>query len=89
MKSEKKLKFNDGWCFAIVNGRLAEIYFRKKCGIYAHCYVKRAEFNKGEQKMIDKDIEKYRFIYRGGYYIDKIRGIKHKVPARKKVFHDI
>ena len=58
MKKEIR-KFNSGWCFAVVNGRLAEIYFDKKYGIYGHCYVKRNEFNKKEQKIINLDIKKY------------------------------
>ena len=48
MKLKTKQKFNDGWCFAIVNGRLAEIHFDKKYGIYGHCYVKREKYSKRE-----------------------------------------
>ena len=80
------IKFNDGWCFAIVNGRLAEISFKGRFGIWGHCYVKRKEYNKTEQKMIDSDIKRYQFIYRKGYYIDKLLGIKHRVPPREKIF---
>jgi len=86
---KKKVKFNDGWCFAIVNGRLAEIYFDKKYGIYGHCYVKKREYTKRERKMIDSDIKKYRFIYRKGYYINKKLGIKQKIPHIVKVFPEI
>ncbi len=89
MKPEKKLKFNDGWCFAIINGRLAEISFHKKYGIYGHCYVRRGEYGKREQKMIDADIKKCRFIYRKGYYIDKLTGIKSKAPKIDEVFPEI
>lgn len=35
------------WCFAIINNKLAEIYFEKKKGkikIEGHCYVKKEEF---------------------------------------------
>ncbi|MBU4331672.1 hypothetical protein KKD19_02460 [Patescibacteria group bacterium] len=61
------------WCFAIINNRLAEIYFdRDKKGnpkFEGHCYVKRSEFKtKVEQKAIDEDITKYRFSYRKGEY---------------------
>ena len=73
---EKTIKFNDSWCFAIVNGRLAEIYFKKKYGIYGHCYIKKREYNKTEQRMIDTDIKKCQFIFRKGYYFDKKRGTK-------------
>ncbi len=88
--AEKKPRFNDGWCFAIVNSRLAEIYFKKKYGIYGHCYVKREEYNsKREQKMIDKDIKENKFIYRKGYYIDKLTGVKSKAPKIDEVFPEI
>lgn len=88
-KFRPKTKFNSGWCFAIVNGRLAEISFDSKYGIYAHCYVKREEYNKREQKMIDADIKKYLFIYRKGYYIDKLTGIKSRAPNPEEVFPEI
>ncbi len=35
------------WCFAIVNNRLAEIYFEEKKGktkIIGYCYVKEEEY---------------------------------------------
>ncbi len=67
------MRFNTGWCFAKINGRLAEIYFNKKDGIFGYCYIKREEYTKREQKMIDSDIKKHQFIYRKGYYIDKKR----------------
>ena len=82
----KHVKFNDGWCFAKVNGRLAEIHFNKKYGVYAHGYVNRKEFNKREQKMIDADIKKCQFAYRNGYYFDKLRGTKTKAPKPEEVF---
>lgn len=61
------------WCFAIINGRLGEIYFEKKKNdqikFLGHCYVKREEFKtKQEQKCINKDIKKTRVIYRNGKY---------------------
>lgn len=71
-KMEKKTKFNDEWCFAIVNNRLAEIHFKKGSYIWAHCYVDRSKFSKKEQKMIDKDIKKCVFSYRKGFYNKKI-----------------
>lgn len=68
------------WCFAIVNGRLAEIYFNEtKKGIkfLGHCYVDRSEYKtKREQKWIDKDLVRHRFSYRNknyrGYFDNKI-----------------
>jgi hypothetical protein len=89
MKKKNNLKFNNGWSFAIVNSRLAEIHFAKGLGIWAHCYVKRSEFSKGEQKMIDIDIKKCVFSYKKGFYYDKIRKLKCKVPDIKKIFPDL
>ena len=87
--NKKGIKFNSGWCFATMNGRLAEISFDSKYGVYAHCYVKRGEFNKREQKMIDSDIKKYQFTFRNGYYFDKKQGTKQKVVSMYKVFPEI
>lgn len=60
------------WCFAIMNNRLAEIYFEKKKGkpeIIGHCYVEREEYEtKQEQKWIKGDTTKYRFVYKKGKY---------------------
>ncbi|MEK7567610.1 MAG: hypothetical protein AAB513_01665 [Patescibacteria group bacterium] len=79
-KKEIKFKFNfDGWCFAIVNNRLAEVYFdnddkNKKSNIWAHCYVKKSEYKtKREQKMILEDTKKCKFSYRNKKYkrVDK------------------
>lgn len=62
-----------GWCFAIVNNRLAEIYFDKKKNgkpkIWAHCYVKREEYEtKQEQKWIEQDTQRVRVVYRNKKY---------------------
>ena len=67
----------DGWCFAIVNNRLAEIFFenndrKKKSTVWGHCYVKRSEYKtKREQRQIDTDIKKCRFTYRNKKYTRK------------------
>jgi hypothetical protein len=67
-KNETGLK----WCFAVINGKLGEIFFDKnkngKSKIHSHCYIKREEYSKKEQKMIDTDIAKYRFTWRNGVY---------------------
>lgn len=86
-KIAKKVKYNDGWYFAIVNGRLAEIHFNKKYGVYAHGYVERSDFKSNrEQKMIDTDIKKYKLTYRNGYYFDQLNGIKTRAPKPGEVF---
>ena len=61
------------WSFAIVNGRLAEVFFdRSKNGtvkIEGHCYVKMEEYTtKKEQHWIEKDCEKACFVYRNKKY---------------------
>lgn len=60
------------WCFARVNNRLAEIYFKNVKGkpqINAHCYVNRKDYKtKQEQGWIKKDTAKYRITYRKGKY---------------------
>lgn len=61
------------WCFAIVNNKLAEIFFdEKKSGqvkIRGHCYVKLEEYKtKTEQKYIKQDTSKFKFVYRNKKY---------------------
>jgi len=61
------------WCFAIINNRLAEIYFDKdkkgKPKFIGHCYIRKNDFKtKAEQKAIKEDIAKYLFTYRKGKY---------------------
>jgi len=60
------------WCFAIINGRLAELYFEKKSGNIAfigHAYVKKDEFTTlKEQRYIRGDTKIHRFVYRVGVY---------------------
>ena len=60
------------WCFAIINNRLAEIYFEKKnekIKFLGHCYVKEWGFkSKREKAWIKMDIAKMRFKYRAGDY---------------------
>ncbi|GEM_PF-2636468 len=55
------------WSFGIINGRLAEFFFRNlknKSQIQGHGYVKRSKYKtKREQKIIDEDTKKYHFTY--------------------------
>ncbi|MBI4159710.1 hypothetical protein HY504_00930 [Candidatus Wolfebacteria bacterium] len=64
-----------GWCLAIVNGRLAEIYFDeagKKMKLRGHCYVLRKEYTTNqEQRWIDRDTKRYTFTYRNKKYARK------------------
>ena len=69
---------NSGWSFAIVNGKLAEIYFEKIKGrlvFNGHCYIKKSEYKtKKEQNYIESDTNKYIFSFRNGKYKDKNTG---------------
>lgn len=60
------------WCFALVNGRLAEIYFKEGKGrpkIWAHCYIKKEDFKtKREQKQIASDTRRVKVVYRNKQY---------------------
>ena len=60
------------WCFAKINNKLAEVYFEEKQGemkIFSHCLVKKSEYKtKKELNWIDKDIKKFRIIYKKGKY---------------------
>lgn len=63
------------WCFAVVNEKLAEIYFDKKNNeprIWGHCYVNISEFKiKRELNQIKKDTKKFHFVYRNKIYTRK------------------
>lgn len=60
------------WSFAIINNKLAEIYFERTKGelkFLGHCYVKKEEFKtKKEQRMIREDIVNNQLIYRSSKY---------------------
>lgn len=62
------------WCFAIVNGRLAEIFFEKtrnNVGLVGHAYVKKSDYTtKHERQCIEKDTSKFKLIYKKGVYKD-------------------
>ena len=62
-----------GWCFALVNNKLAEIYFdetqHNQIKIRGHCYVDQKEYKtKKEQKWIEQDTKKFRVVYRNKKY---------------------
>ena len=63
------------WCFAKINGRLAEVYFEEEKGetfFYGHAYVKEEEFKtKKEKKWIKEGTTKYQLSYGKGCYKDK------------------
>lgn len=64
------------WSFAIINNKLAEIYFEKNNGeisYIGHCYVKESEYKtKKEKQYIKEDTASLKFIYRNGNYKRKI-----------------
>ena len=63
------------WCFAKINGRLAEVYFdteENKSEIKGHCYVSLDEYTtRQELKLVKKDTELYQFSYRNKIYRQK------------------
>lgn len=86
-KKTKKLEDGSFWAFALINGRLAEFDFEIVRGkLYmgiGHCYVKRSEYKtKYEQRMIEKDTEKYRLTYRNKQY----RRVGEQKPLPQKHF---
>lgn len=62
------------WCFAKINGRLAEIYFDKNKGkskILGHCYVKKSDFKtERELRWIEEDTSRFNFVYKNSKYKD-------------------
>ena len=70
--------FNMNWCFAIVNGRFAEIFFAKKRGksnFLGHAYVNKNEYKtKKEKEWIEKDTNKFKLFYRNSVYKDLTNG---------------
>ena len=69
------------WCFAIVNNKLAEIFFDKtskgKAKIRGFCYVKKNEYkNKKERKWIKEDTAKVQLMWRKGKYTSKLKDFK-------------
>lgn len=83
---QKKMQWNSGWCFAIVNGKLAEIFFEKGHGIWGYCFVKREAYSAKEQKMIDADIKRCRFTYRKGWFTNQIDGTRQRRPSMRTIF---
>ena len=60
------------WSFALVNNRLAEVFFEMKRGkniFLGHAYVKESEYTtKKEKRWIKEDTAKVRLVYRKGEY---------------------
>ena len=61
------------WSFAMVNNRLAEIFFDKdkngRVKIWGHCYVKNKEYKtKQEQRWIAEDTKNSKIMYRKKKY---------------------
>ena len=66
------LEDNLYWSFALVNGKLAEVFFTKRgkdSEIVSHTYVKKEEYTtKRELTWIKRETEKFRIRYRSGKY---------------------
>lgn len=66
------------WSFAMLNGRLSEIFFENTSEglvILGHCYITRDEYSKSENKMIDQDIKLNKLTYRHKQYYDQIKKV--------------
>lgn len=75
---KKKVKREEGtfWQFALVNGRLAEVFFHNG-KILGHCYVEAKEYKtQKEKRWIAEDTERLQLHYRTGEYHDKLTGKK-------------
>jgi len=60
------------WQFAIVNGRLAEVFFSDR-KIAGFCYVKASEYKtKKEKQWISSDTKKLQLSYRNKLFRDKL-----------------
>lgn len=61
-----------GWSFALVNNRLAEIFFEKSDNgmeLWGHAYVEPKDFKSlEEQRWIEKDTKRLRLVYKNGSY---------------------
>src|SRR3989344_5875301 len=93
------------WSFAIVNNKLAEIFFENKRGktcFYGHVYVKEPDYaTKKERRWIKEDSDRYQLTYRKGMYKDKNTGqffevikleeprLKDGIPFDPKEFGDL
>ncbi len=72
-KSSKITEDTFNWCFAIINGKLGQIFFKKGSrsveGIFGHSYHSKKDiFSAEEKKMIGSDIKKHQFSFRKGKY---------------------
>jgi len=74
MRKKSKFETIDWvWAYALVNGRLADIYFEKGKGtkaIFGHGYLDKikSRWSKEDKALMKKDIQKNRFTYRKGKY---------------------
>jgi len=60
------------WCFAIINSKLAEVYFERRYGkikYLGHCYINKSEHKtKKEKDYIKNDTQHMKIVYRNGSY---------------------
>lgn len=63
-----------GWCFGLINNRLAEIFYEQG-KIQGYCYVHEREYKtKQEHRWIREDTERVQLTLRKGVYRDKLTG---------------
>lgn len=60
------------WCFAIINNKLAEVYFEREFGkikYFGHCYINENDYKtKKEKDYIKKDTAHIKLVYGNGSY---------------------
>jgi hypothetical protein len=75
-KKKAKRKERAFWQFALVNGRLAEVFFSNG-RILGYCLVDAAEYKtRKEKRWIAEDTRKLQLTYRGKEYRDRLSGKK-------------
>ena len=71
------------WQFALVNGRLAEVFFRNG-KVEGHCYVEAKEYKtRKEKRWIAEDTRSLQLTYGKRGYLDKLTG--KKLPRKHRV----
>ena len=73
------------WSFALINNRLAEVFYEKKKNkieVLGHCYIDASDYKtKKEQKWIEEDPKKLNLSYYKKRYKSKIPNLPIKITT--------
>ena len=73
------------WSFAIINGRLAEIYYNKRGRILSfigHSYVDKSHYKSKKEKLwIEHDTQTHIFTYRNSRYYSRNPGNRYTLQV--------